>query len=216
MNLLKQYLKKTEFYTIWTDYKKKRNLKREEKKIIDDWKQKGRPAPPPQTFKQQVIRSYAKKFKSKVFVETGTYMGDTVEYSKSLFQSIYSIELDAKLFENAKNKFKSDPHVSIIYGDSGERIQEILINIDKSILFWLDGHYSEGFTAKGTLNTPIISELNHILNRSISNQVILIDDARCFNGTEDYPSVDQIKELVRSYDPSLKCYVEHDIIRIYQ
>ena len=88
--------------------------------------------------------------------------------------------------------------------------------MNEPCLFWLDGHYSEGITAKGQLNTPILAELNHILNHSIKDHVILIDDARCFNGLDDYPTIDELKKIIVDKKPALQFSVADDIIRIHK
>jgi hypothetical protein len=44
-------------------------------------------------------------------------------------------------------------------------------------MFWLDRHYSGGFTAKGEKDCPIIEELDAISNGSHLKHSILIDDA---------------------------------------
>jgi len=43
---------------------------------------------------------------------------------------------------------------------------------------------------------------------------ILIDDARHFTGSDDYPSIDEICLLVKEHAPNRKVEVADDIIRI--
>jgi hypothetical protein len=47
----------------------------------------------------------------------------------------------------------------------------------------LDGRYSEGCTARGETNTPILQELEAIF-AFCPIWVVLIDDARHFDGTD--------------------------------
>ena len=213
---LKNAIKKIFIYSLYLKYKFKLKKIREDQINLKSWNQNGRPVPPPQIFKSKIIKLYARKFEIKTFVETGTYMGDTVQECKRLFSQIYSIELDTQLFKNAVKRFQTVGHISIVNGDSGEKIFEILKTLDKPCLFWLDGHYSEGVTAKGELNTPIIKELTHILDHKLDNHVILIDDARCFNGKDDYPTLDELKNFVADKNPVLQFSVEDDIIRIHK
>lgn len=213
---IKNSIKKTFIYPIWINYKLKVKKLAEDQDILESWKQNGRPTPPPQLFKRKIIKQYAKKFQLNTFIETGTYMGDTVEDCRRLFAKIFSIELDDKLYENATKRFEVFSHISIVHGDSGEKIFEILDKLDKPCLLWLDGHYSEGFTAKGDLNTPIVEELTHIFNHKVDNHVILIDDARCFNGKDDYPTIDELKKFVADKNPVLQFSVADDIIRIHK
>lgn len=72
-----------------------------------------------------------------------------VEAQKTRFKKIISIELGVDLFVKAKKGFKNDKNVVIIQGDSREMLPKILKDINKPAIFWLDGHYSAGITAKG-------------------------------------------------------------------
>ena len=181
---------------------------------IQLWKKNGMHLPPPQVFKQLVIKEYATRHNINTFIETGTYLGETIDYCKSSFNKLISIELDVALFNNATNKFAHENKITIYHGDSGILLEKVLTDIEETCLFWLDGHYSEGITAKGELNTPIISELNHIFNHPVSNHIILIDDARLFVGRNDYPTLDHLSDFVANNKPNLKFSVENDIIRI--
>ena len=105
-------------------------------------------------------------------------------------------------------------NIAVIHGDSGEVLPSLLNNIDTSCLFWLDGHYSGGVTSKGEKDTPILEELKCVLSHSIKNHIILIDDARCFIGEFDYPTLFEIYELVKGVDRNYKVNVKDDIIRI--
>ena len=42
------------------------------------------------------------------------------------------------------------------------RVPELVRQLDGPALFWLDGHYSGGDTAKGELDTPVSAELESI------------------------------------------------------
>ena len=185
-------------------------------RILLRWILAGRPVPPPHLVKQRAVRAYAARFHISIFVETGTYRGDMVEAVKRDFTQVYSIELGADLHRIAQERFASDPNVSILQGDSGEVLHRLLPHIDQPALFWLDGHYSEGDTARSALITPIRSELDQILAHPLaSRHVILIDDARLFNGEDDYPTLDSLNAvLVRAGFPAY--HVRDDIIRIHR
>ncbi len=178
------------------------------------WKLAGRPAPPPHIVKQRAIKSHARKYGLKLFVETGTYVGEMVEAVKEIFEEVYSIELSVELFNQAKSKFSSDGHVHILQGDSGVVLKELIPQIQQPALFWLDGHYSAGITARGDKDTPICEELRHILDARDLGHVILIDDARCFGKDPGYPSIDQLKKFILSERPHARIDVCHDSIRI--
>lgn len=179
------------------------------------WIAKNKPFPFPHRLKVNILNKYATKFHIKTLVETGTYLGQTVDDLKDKFNNIYSIELDKKLCQNAKNVFKKDKNVEIIHGDSATRLIKVIKTLKAPTLFWLDAHYSGGLTAKGNMETPILKELITISKSKIKDYVILIDDARKFTGTNDYPTIKMVRDLVKKYFFSFKMIVKEDIIRIY-
>lgn len=168
----------------------------------------------PHLLKQEVVIKYAGLFSASTLVETGTYMGHMISATKSVFADLYSIELDANLYKRAKNKFNKHKHINIHQGDSSFVLPTIIKNIRPPILFWLDAHYSRGITAKGEVETPIINELKHIFSHSLEN-VILIDDANCFVGENDYPRKSELIESVKKIDPNLNVTEERNIIIIF-
>ncbi len=186
-----------------------------EKKILRNWEKKGRPVPPPDLVKQKTVREYARKFSLDTLIETGTYLGDMVDATRDTFGRIFSIELDDALYERARKKFSKFHYISIVQGDSGEVLPVILADIEQPCLLWLDGHYSGGDTAKGRLETPILQELHYILAHDVERHVILIDDARLFTGRNNYPTIEEIQELVFTRHPDWIFEVKYDIIRIH-
>ncbi len=171
--------------------------------------------------KRTTLNDYKEKYGLDVLVETGTFMGDTVEYFKNSFKKIVSIELAEDLAKKAQKRFENNDNVKIIKGDSGEVLKDIVKEVNEPILFWLDGHYSSEFfigndyikTAKTEVNTPVEEELRTIL-ACREDHVILIDDARLFNGTDDYPTIDKVRKMVKKSGKSYKVLVNNDIIRI--
>jgi len=159
------------------------------------------------------VAEYAKKYKTNVLVETGTFLGDMVQAQLKNFREIYSLELGEELADKAKVKFEKYSHALIVQGDSATELPELLQKISMPALFWLDGHYSGGITAKGNKETPVVEELKAILTHQIKTHIIPIDDARCFDGTHDYPTVEELFGLVRSFNPNYICEVRDDIIR---
>jgi len=77
----------------------------------------------------------------------------------------------------------------------------------------LDGHYSVGITAKGDKECPIFEELNAIFKIGMLNHIILIDDARCFNGSSDFPTIEKLTKFVKGINEKYQVKIENDIIR---
>lgn len=184
------------------------------------WLDKGRPMPPPHLYKQGVVKEYARKFSIRTLVETGTYLGFMVSSTRNTFGRIFSIELDEALFQRALKKFSGSPHISVINGDSGEVLFGLLSRLEEPCLFWLDAHHSSGAafkTARGKKETPIESELKSILSHKFArSHVILIDDAREFTGSNDYPTLEEVRDLAGRMQPDFSVESIDDIIRIHK
>ena len=179
------------------------------------WKIHGKPIPPPHSVKQLVVRKYAKKFRIRVLMETGTFHGAMVEAMKNQFRVIHSIEIYKPLYEENAKKFSQYKHIFLHLGDSAYVLSKIMNDFKEPVIFWLDGHYSGAGTGKGRSSTPIMKELACIFSHNIKNHVVLIDDARFFVGKEGYPTVRELKEFVLKNSPKSTFKVEDDIIRIY-
>jgi hypothetical protein len=179
-----------------------------------EWERLGRPVPPPHPIKQEVLRDYGRRHHLSILVETGTYVWDMVEALKGNFERIYTIELSDELHGNAKRRFSGERNVTLIRGDSGIELGKLMGKIDRPALFWLDGHYSSGVTARAEKETPIFEELRHLLEAPDLGHVIVIDDARCFGSFPDYPTIDEVKDFVRSKRKDTDIVVQDDIIRI--
>jgi hypothetical protein len=207
---IKQIIRSTSVYHPLRNWMVKRRLKQE----LLEWEKNGKPSPPPHIIKQQTLQTYAQKYNLKVLVETGTYYGDMIEAMKNIFDKIYSIELSQELFQRAKKRFKNQKQVELIQGDSGIELKSLISKIDRPTLFWLDGHYSAGETAKGDKETPIFEELQHIFDMPDLGHVIIIDDARSFGLYRDYPTIEQLNDYIKLKRPNMHVSVQYDSVRI--
>ena len=160
----------------------------------------------------RVLRRIARQCDARVFVETGTYQGDTLKALRRNFDQLHSIELSQRLHGRAAERFAGDRKVRLWCGDSGDLLSEVLECVDKPALLWLDGHYSGGDTALGSEVTPIFRELKVLAQWPWrASYSIVIDDARLFNGTEGYPTLEALR--AEAEDMRLQFLrVEYDMI----
>ncbi len=181
---------------------------------ISRWIGTGCMGMPPQPVKQMIISAYLRRYALHQFVETGTHLGDTLAYiahDKTVMCT--SIELADNYYQAAMQRFASYANVTLLQGDSGTVLSELVRILSAPALFWLDGHYSGGDTGKAKLDTPVSAELEAILDSPVKGHVVLIDDARCFDGTRDYPQLERILETVRRKN-IYYIEVSADIIRL--
>jgi hypothetical protein len=173
------------------------------------WRLRGSPRPKvPHLIKQRSLTQFAHDHNLQVLVEGGTNLGNMINAQKDRFREIYSIERDDYLAARAKRKFGGSPHIHLFHGDSGEVLPRIIADIREPALFWLDAHW-------GAESAPIRQELASIYRHPVQNHVMLIDDARYFDGHGDYPSIDELKRQASQEWPGSIVEVEDDIVRIY-
>ncbi len=209
----------SEFYNKWkwllsegARIKREMHLKRK----LKEWRKGGANGPMAHLGKRNVVEQYMENSSLEVFIETGTYKGDMIYAALRYFKGIYSIELNKTLCSRARKRFTGYPNVHILQGQSGEVLPKILEEINKPCLFWLDAHWSGGSTARAETQTPIIQEMQCILGHSrAAEHVVLIDDARCFTGEHDYPTIDGLKSFILDKSPDWIFEVKDDIIRTH-
>ncbi len=194
-------------------------------KYFIDWKNREEEvAPPPDmlTKRNEILAVSNEYATATTFIETGTFLGETIDFFKNKFAKLYSIELSEELAGKAIKRFAAEKHISIVQGNSSVQLGNILTEVKTPCVFWLDGHYSSEFwvgdeyivTAKGNKATPILQELLVVSNHFIKNHIILIDDARLFIGKHDYPAISKLKSVVAKKFPQHRFEIKKDIIRI--
>jgi hypothetical protein len=178
------------------------------------WLLRGRPVPPPPIVKQRAVREFGRRFGLRVLVETGTYMGEMLAATAAHFDHLHSIELSEMLHRKAVERFRNQPYIRLHQGDSTSMLPSVLTELRAPSLFWLDAHYSGGVTAMGDAETPIMFELECIFRRGCDQDVVLIDDARCFDGTSGYPTLDELRVYIAEHRPGARITVANDVIAI--
>ena len=177
------------------------------------WRLAGRPVPPPPPVKQSIVKAYGRRFGLRTLIETGTFAGLMIDAVRDRFDRIVSIELDPAWHARAVARFGHLSAVTLLQGDSGVRLPEVLATLTGPALFWLDAHYSGPITARGALDSPIVQELAAIRAHPVAGHVVLIDDMRVFDGTGGYPTVSELVRWIRDADPGSTVDVRDDILR---
>lgn len=211
MSKLRQAVKKSPFYS---GVEKARDLNNERK-----WLRAGRPLAAPDSVKRKLMLWMARKQDIHVLVETGTYHGGTVRVLQKFFKQVYSIEVDDTLYKEAAAMFKNYDHIKIIKGDSAVEISKVLSKLKEPAVFWLDAHYSAGETGQGKELSSLQVEIELILKqikKKKFNHVLLLDDARDFWGSNGYPNLIDVHDLVIKEFPAGYVFDLIDgIVRIY-
>ena len=152
------------------------------------------------------------KYSNRIFIETGTYMGDGVKKAlDSGFEKIYSIEIDKNRYINCCKLFENNPQVTIIHGDSGIKLGDVLKDIKEPATIFLDALYGCDQGQIGKKWCPIVEELEILSKQEIKNHTLLISNWRCMNNTHKdkktdkyvgYPGEKKCLELLRKINPN--------------
>lgn len=173
------------------------------------------------------LRQIKDLFGVNIFIETGTFFGDTTIASSKVFENIYTVELSTHFYKKATDRFKNlgIANISLFNNNSIDFLSCIIPQIDQPMVIFLDAHYSGGITSKGDSNTPINRELDTIkLNRKC-DCVILIDDLRLFREESydilpsspnyGYPGLDLLLSKGQEIFSNLGFVVFGDILIMY-
>lgn len=119
-----------------------------------------------------------------IFIETGTFKGETIFKIENLFEQLYTIEIKKELYDNVKKiyDYTKRNKINFLLGDSAILLKDILnrLKVNDKIILFLDAHWSSGVTGKSSKDVPLIEEIKIINNMAKNQTIIIIDDYRLF------------------------------------
>jgi hypothetical protein len=155
------------------------------------------------------------KYLKRVFIETGSNYGDGIQQALNEgFKVVYSIEIDTERYNSCVERFKDNPDVHLILGDTIVGLNGLLKIIDEPVTFWLDAH-------KGNGKSPLMKELSIIGNHMAKSHTILIDDLRDWKiGTCGFDT-EVLKKRLTDINDKYKFiledgYVSNDVLVAYE
>jgi hypothetical protein len=147
--------------------------------------------------KRKYIANLSKQFNIKTLIETGTYFGQSTKYFSKNFDQVHTIELSQELHNFAK-KLNSKENIKFYQGDSAEILKLIVKELPLKSTFFLDAHASGGVTVYGETVSPVKIELGILANSPhLKDSLLILDDARGFDGTNSYPTIEEIKDWAK-------------------
>lgn len=171
--------------------------------------------PPPDLVKRLHLLSVFQRRGHDTLVESGTYLGGTVEFFLPHAKRIFTVELDPALYRDAAAKFAPHPAVTVLHGDATDHVPRILAGLRDPALVWLDGHYSGGVTARGAEDEPALTILDALGEQGLpEGSTIVVDDLRGFTDHADGLSLERLLATARRAFPAARlcCQVDGLVI----
>ena len=131
------------------------------------------------------IKEYNTSYRS--FIETGTFLGDTICSVNHMFDHTSTVDLSERLLKisinNYNNYCKNNNQTNkakFYLGDSSVWLKQMIQDSNQKSVIFLDAHWSCGPTARGEIDVPLYSELLLIKEFQKHECIIIIDDVRLF------------------------------------
>jgi hypothetical protein len=154
----------------------------------------------------------------EVFVETGTYHGDTAAWAADEFARVVTVERAATIHQQALEAHGEVANVRFVLGDSRDALREIVPGLERPAVLRLDSHWSGGQTYGEGDECPLLDELA-VIAQAPAEHVVLIDDARLFlaapprpHDPAQWPSIDEVLDALRDGGKRPAVAVIEDVI----
>ena len=121
------------------------------------------PIPAPPIIKQRIVKEYLRRSVHRPSSKPAPSGATWWTHSPALPAGLCRIELDDLLYADAQRRFAGQAHVELLHGDSGTLLPRILGELDRPALFWLDGHYTGIGSARTEVDSPIVAEIEALL-----------------------------------------------------
>jgi hypothetical protein len=174
----------------------------------------GSVAAPADRAKRRFLLRLFKERKHQLFVESGTFLGGTVEYFLPHARQIVSVEIEPHLYEAARRRFNASPSVELVLGDALEEIPRVLSAVSEPPLVYLDGHFTGGVNKEpGRFVEPAPGILEKLGGLGLPpGTSIVVDDLRLFGCGDGFPGLDELTFAARNAFPGAAIYAGIDCL----
>lgn len=150
--------------------------------------------------RRQLLRLYEDRG-HRVFLESGTYRGDTTAVFVPRAERVVTVEVEPALHAAAAGRFARYSHVEVLLGDALDVLPPAIDPDGPPPLVFLDGHFSGGVTGRGALEEPAVAILERLAERAPRGTTIVVDDLRLFGEHPDFPGLDELVTAARDTFP---------------
>ena len=166
---------------------------------------------------KELVLQLREIFQIEVFIETGTFKGDTTSWAAKNFKKVITVEYSSVFYEAALKNLSKFQNIKCFFGSSPARLPEILSQLNTPSIFWLDAHWCGGSTYGAGDECPLLDEISLIIERP-EKHIIIIDDARLFlkppshlHSGDQWPGLDEIVGLL-SKRPGFYTFSSEDVL----
>ncbi|MDB6029269.1 MAG: hypothetical protein JWM68_5492 [Verrucomicrobiales bacterium] len=172
---------------------------------------------------ERLLAVLTRELPLQLFVETGTFQGDTLALARKFFKKCHSVEMSPQLHEKAVRRFTGDTGVEIHLSDSPGALRKLRDQFASTpTLFWLDAHWCVADDTSGAdSQTPLIEEIQAI-HKLHPDSVVLIDDARLYlcappapHRVSDWPELDEVARALFALSNDHRLVVYNDVFIFY-
>jgi hypothetical protein len=132
-------------------------------------------------YSKKLVEALIREVGVKNFIETGTYKGNTTRDVATEFPdvNIQTVELSAQYHQSVKPTLESFKNVKSFLWNSIDFLKNVQLE-DGPTLYYLDAHWGD--------QHPLPEELAIISQRSVGNEIVVIDDFQVPNRPFGYDS----------------------------
>lgn len=148
----------------------------------------------------------------KIFIETGTYKGESSILASKYFERVFTTEIYEPLYLYSKNKASKEitgDRITFLLGNSVDLLNKILDSLDLiSAVFFIDAHVSGNDSSWNKKElVPLLEELDVILKYKIEKSIFIFDDIRFWknnkNEAPDWKHIDTQVILDRFHNKNI-------------
>ncbi len=172
---------------------------------------------------KKLLDFFVAEMNIEVFVETGTFKGDSLAAASEVIRECHSVELSKEYFSLARQRFSQQPNVHLNLGDSAEYLSNLASElVNRPTLYWLDAHWCVADnTAGDESQSPLLEEIK-ALGKLGAASVLCIDDARLYlcpppapHRYADWPDFHGLMQVIQACAPEHRSMILNDVFIVY-
>jgi hypothetical protein len=172
---------------------------------------------------EKLVALFCEALPLKVFVETGTFKGESLQVARRFFSECHTVELSPEYHAAAVKRFAGQPGVQVHLGESPAYLRSHAEQFAaQPVLFWLDAHWCVAENTAGeNSQSPLLGELAAV-GKLHPQSVVMIDDARLYlccppapHRVSDWPDLQAVLEVLLPLSASHRLIVLNDVFIFY-